>query len=149
MAILAVGKVGLYQFTLGVASYFTVLLMYIFAKFFGVIGIGYAIIVNAMTLSLIRVHFAHYIVGVGLCYWVFKIVIPISIVIVLSFVFGGIIVHIFPQSFTRICLTTVVVIFILMISSAFIVFDGGERHFVLNIIMRPKNRLLRLISGKR
>ena len=149
MAILAVGKVGLYQFTLGMVSYFTVFLMYIFAKLFGVIGIGYAIIANSMALSIIRVLFAHYIVGIGLCYWVFRIVIPISIAMVLSFVVGGIVVHIFPQSFTRICLTTVAAIFILMTSSAFIVFDRGERRFVLNIIMGSKNGLLRLISGKR
>lgn len=141
MAILAVGKVGLYQFTLGMVSYFTVFLMYIFAKCFGVIGIGYAIIANSAALSLVRILFAHRIVGIGLWYWIGRIATPIAVVAALSLAVGGVMEHAFPQSFIRICLTTVMTVSVLLSFSALLVFDGEERRFVLNMIVGCKNRL--------
>ena len=142
MAILAIGKVGVYQFTLGMVSYITVFLMYFFAKIFGVIGIGYAIIANSAALSLVRVLFAHRIVGIGFWYWIVRIVIPIAVVAAFSLSSGSFIAHAFTPSFIRICLTTATTISVLVSFSAFLVFDRRERLFALNEAARLKNKLV-------
>lgn len=139
MSILAIGQVGRYQFVMGLVSYMTVCVMYVFARLFGVLGMGYAIILNQIVLSLVRVFFARHIVGITISHWANRIVLPMIIVAMISLGSGLIVSYVMPQSLFRICVTTAITLSVLLLLSNWVVFDSKERQFMLNIANRIRN----------
>lgn len=132
MSILALGKVGRYQFTLGFISYLTVPVMYFLAKAFGVVGVGYALVANSIAQSLTRVIFARSLVGVRFGYWAARILLPVLLSMALS-IFAGYAPYCYMEaSFARIVVTTLVVVSSLSLASWFVVLDGEERSFFLS-----------------
>ena len=122
-------------------SYMTVLVMYVFARLFGVLGMGYAIALNQIVLSLVRVYFAHKIVGIEISYWAEKIVLPIMIVAMISLGAGYVVSYMMQLSLLRICVTIAITLSSLLLLSNWIVFDSKERQFMRNMARRVRSVL--------
>lgn len=141
MTLLALGKVGLYQFTLGIVSYLTLPMMYVLSKMYGVAGVGYTVVINALLQSIVRVLFAHFLAGVKVVNWFVTVVIPVVIVAMISGGIGFVSSYYMPETFTRICLTTLISITALAVAGMYLAMDQHERGFLINAIAAIKKRL--------
>ena len=136
MAILAKGKVAFYQMTIGTISIATLLVMLILTKYLGVLGVGYALVINAFLLSVIRVLYGKVLVGVGVVYWLSRVLFPVSAVILITLIVGIIPYFLFDPSFARIIVTTAVSFLGIGVSSWVLLLDAQEKHYIFAWVSR-------------
>ena len=134
MAILADGRVALYQMTVGIISVATLSVMFVLTKFFGVLGVGYALAANAFILSLVRVFYGKFLVGVKISYWLSKVLLPLSAVAAVSLLAGLLPCRFMESSFMRIVVTTIVSVLVLSGLSWMMLLDSQEKRYILDRI---------------
>ena len=131
MALLADGRIALYQMTVGLISVVTLPAMAVLVKYVGVIGVGYALAANALLLSIVRVVYGRVLLGVEVKYWLLHIVLPVAIATAAAYFVGMLPSAFMEASFCRIVVTTFLSVVALAVVSCIVVLDGRERSFLL------------------
>ena len=132
LAVTAKGKIAAYQAFLGGSLIMTLPIAWVFVEMgFGVASIGWAMVIGTMMCAWGRVWFARHLVGMGARYWLFRIMAPVAVTIVLV---GGVgfLTRIFMNvGLLRVCATTLVCELALLPLAWFVLLDGEERQFVV------------------
>ena len=140
-SLMATGDIKWYQIVVGSSLLFIVPIAYIFLK----VGfpIETALIVSALFIFLgdvLRVVFCKKQIGLSLRLYVLKVVLPITIVTILSVILPGIIHYNLSEGWTRLILSTVVSCLIVVILIYTIGLTATERKFIITgIVSRIKN----------
>ena len=96
----------------------------------GVYGLAILLVLVRASIVARRVYYSRKFGGVPIIPWVRKIVIPLTLVFVVGFVFGMLPRFFIPASFCRIIVTTAVVESVVLPMAWFCVFDSEERKFI-------------------
>jgi hypothetical protein len=139
LAVAAKGKIAAYQAFLGTALILTLPIAWVFVKFdWGVSSIGWAILIGTAICAWGRVWFARHLVGMSARHWLFRLLAPVMITIILTGLFGYLTRLFMAPGFCRVLLTTLLCELVLLPLSWFVLLDRNERQFVLNKIRRKK-----------
>ena len=140
LAVTAKGKIAVYQAFLGTAIILTLPIAWVFVKFgWGVSSIGWAILTGTAICAWGRVWFARSLVGMSARYWLFRLLAPVMITIILTGLVGYSTRLFLPPGLCRVLLTTLLCELVLLPLVWFVLLDGSERQFVLNKIRRRKS----------
>ena len=141
LAILAKGKIVVYQMVLGVTGACGLLVAWGLLRIgFGMFGIGLSFVLIYAIMTFERVVFAQYICGMSIRYWVLHIVLPLGMSMACTTMLGALSTVILPPSFSRVCITSGVTLFALSILSWFIVCDKGEKMYFIAQLKRIRIR---------
>jgi hypothetical protein len=97
---------------------------------FGVYSIGMALFLMSTVCSLGRIWFARKLVKMSARIWLYRVVAPIFLTMIVSFVVGFIPRVIYAPSFYRLCFTTMVIEVTLLPLSWLFILDSSERDFL-------------------
>ena len=141
LAVSATGKIAAYQMFLGGALILTLPLAWIFVALnWGVCSVGWAMIATMLICAWGRVWFARSIVGMSACYWFFRIVLPVTVLLFVCLGVGYLPRLMLSSGILRIGVTTAVVEVVLLPFAFFVVLDADERQFVLVKIRKVLGR---------
>lgn len=144
LAVNASGKIAGYQAFLGGALILTLPLAWVFLKAcLGVYSVGWAMIVTICLCAWGRVWLARAIVGLSARKWLFKIMIPLALLLALALVAGLIPRLVLSASFLRVILTTLVTEFALLPLAWFLLLDASERLYVSGRLLQLRARFVR------
>lgn len=108
IAIYAYGRIGAYQITMGIIVFLTVFLIWgLVAAGLGALGVGLSFVISYSVQTLFRVGFAKRLAEMPVRYWLFKVLLPVAVTIVMTFAAGCGVARCLDASFARICLTTI------------------------------------------
>ena len=139
LAVTAKGKIAAYQAFLGTAIILTLPIAWVFVKFdLGVSSIGWAILIGTTLCAWGRVWFARSLVGMSARYWLFRLLAPVAITIVLTGLVGYLTRLFMTPGVCRVIVTTLLCELVLLPLSWFVLLDGNERQFVVNKVRRQK-----------
>ena len=125
------GKVARYQAFLGTSLICTLPFAWILVLFGGgVYSVGFAMVATMCVCAGGRVWFARTLVGMSARHWLRRVFCPLAMVSVIAGLCGAVPRFLLAESFTRICLTTVVIELMLVPSSWFLILSQEERMFV-------------------
>lgn len=138
IAVCAIGKINVFQTTLGTTACASLgLLVLIIAFGGGPLSIGYMLIIAFGVMTLERVVFARRLIGMSVRYWLVRIVLPISLSAVVSTSVAYLFSRMFSPCFPRVLGTGAVACVALLIFSWLIILDSSEKEFIsLNIRKR-------------
>ena len=146
IAVNAHGKIFWYNLILSIISIFTLPIALIAGLMGGTVYCaGWTLVIMISINSLGRVFFARHYVGMSIRYWVFKVIFPMVILVVVC---GGVgyLPHLFMgASFLRVCATTAVTELVFIPLVWFVAFDDEERKFVNEKFFV---KLFKRLSGK-
>ena len=92
--------------------------------------VGWAVVLTTILNTLNRVYHAWRIVGMSIWHWLFRVVLPNAVVIVICALLGCFVIFCFDSSFWRVCLTTGCTEMVLLPLLWFLVLDTDEREYV-------------------
>ena len=137
LAVAAKGEIAAYQTFLGGSLILTLPLAWLFVKRdMGFVSIGWAMIVTLAICAWGRLWFAKKLVAMSIRYWLFKIMIPICIVSLVSAIVGFSARLLLPSGLIRVGVTTAFCEFALIPISWFALLDKSERQYVSNVYHR-------------
>ncbi len=130
----ASGRIAGYHIVLSLISVVTLPVAYLCVKLgFGVyLSIGGVLVFMIMLNSIGRIVFARLVVGMGIRYWVFKVFIPLVLLILISGGTGFLMRFLLEPSFLRICLATLTTEIVFLPLAWFVVLDAHERDFMFS-----------------
>lgn len=138
-AIQATGKIRNYQITMGILILFNVPLSYMFLKiglppYYTTIGF---IIIEVISL-VIRLFFAHSLVGIRIRDFILKVMLPSIVVMLLSSV-GALIPHyLIPESFVRLIIVSILYLLLFCLSTWFLALNESEKKIFANLFHRVR-----------
>ncbi len=140
----AFGRVAMFQVCRGLACMMAIPFSIVFALIFNhVYSVAIALLIITFFACLSDVLVARIKIGLNIRYWLFKIIIPLCIVSMLTYVVGMLPRYLIKPSFGRVVITTIVVLFGFIPLSWFFVLNSEERMYVYqklkNVIRRIKN----------
>ena len=139
LAVNAKGKIAAYHAFLGTALILTLPIAWAFVKFgWGVSSIGWAILTGTTLCAWGRVWFARSLVGMSARHWLFRLLAPVAITIILTGLFGYLTRLFMAPGVCRVIVTTLLCELVLLLLSWFVLLDGNERQFVLNKVRCQK-----------
>ena len=131
LAVNAKGKIAAYHAFLGTALILTLPIAWAFVKFgWGVSSIGWAILTGTILCAWGRVWFARRLVGMSARHWLFRLLAPVAITIILTGLFGFLTRLFMAPGFCRVIVTTLLCELILLQLLWFVLLDGNERQFI-------------------
>ena len=137
LAVAAKGKIAVYQTFLGGSLILTLpLAWFMVAKGIGFVSIGWAMVLTMMMCSWGRVWFARKLVGMSARYWLFKIMLPVGIVVGVVAAAGYLPHFVLTSGLPRIFVTTIVCEVLLLPLAWFVLLDSSERLYLTNRIAR-------------
>lgn len=137
LAVAAKGKIAAYQTFLGGSLILTLpLAWFMVAKGFGIVSIGWAMVLTMMMCSWGRVWFARKLVGMSARYWMFKIMLPVGIVVGVVGMAGYLPHFVLASGLPRVFVTTIVCEVLLFPLAWFVLLDASERLYLTNRIGR-------------
>ena len=144
VAISARGKIGLYHGVVGTTFFLSIPLSLGFIWLgCGPLSVGYMFIASFFLISIERIIFARFLVSMPLVAYVRKVLFPLVVVSVVSFVVAVGVTRLMRPSFERICLTTVASIVTMVLIGWLLVLDIEERgcvaRFLKKLILNYKN----------
>jgi O-antigen/teichoic acid export membrane protein len=140
-AVNAKGKIAAYQATLGSILVLTLPLAWLFLKIgFPPTGVGFAFVINIFFVSLGRVFWGRYLLGMPVQKWLTQVVLPCAIVGVVSTVAAVVPLWCFSSSFTRFFLVTAASAMATILAGWFIALNAGERLFFARNATHIKER---------
>ena len=140
LAVAAKGKIAAYQAFLGTAVILTLPVAWAFVKFdWGVSSIGWAILIGTTICAWGRVWFARRLVGMSARHWLFRLLVPVAVTIILTGLFGYSTRLFMTPGFSRVLATTILCELVLLPLVWFVLLDESERQFILNKIRRRKS----------
>lgn len=132
IAVNARGKIAVYQAFLGSALIATLPLAWLFVKLgWGVYSVGLAMVVTMAVCAWGRVWFARTLVGMSARYWLFRIFLPLLLVVVIAGGIGSLPQLFFPASFGRLCISGAAVEILFLSLAWLLVLDKAERSFLI------------------
>ena len=139
LAVAAKGKIAAYQAFLGGSLIMTLPIAWLFVEMGrGVASIGWAIVIGTLMCAWGRVWFARRLVGMGARHWLFRLLAPVAITIILTGLVGYSTRLFMAPGFCRVLATACFCELVLLPLSWFVLLDGSERQFVFNKIKRQK-----------
>lgn len=140
-AIMAKGKIALYQVVTGGMLLATVPLVYIFASCgFSPTSVGWAFIIATTGTSLSRLYFGQRLVGLIFLEWLKSVFAPIIVVGGLCAFIGSLIAWHLPLSVTRTIVVSVETFTVLCVAGWMFVLSAGERAWISKNLLRKKYR---------
>ena len=137
LAVAAKGKIAAYQTFLGGSLILTLPLAWIMvAKGWGFVSIGWAMVITMAMCSWGRVWFARKLVGMSARYWMFKIMLPMGLVVGMVGTVGFMLRFMLASGLIRILATTIVCEVLLLPFAWFVLLDSSERLYLTNRIGR-------------
>ena len=137
LAVGAKGKIAAYQAFLGGSLILTLPIAWLLvAKGFGVTSIGYSMVFTMVLCAWGRVWFARKLVGMSARYWMFKIMLPMGIVVGVVGAAGFMLRFVLASGLIRILATTIVCEVLLLPLAWFVLLDASERLYLTNRIGR-------------
>ena len=137
LAVSAKGKIAAYQTFLGGSLILTLPLAWIMvAKGLGFVSVGVAMVITMAICAWGRVWFARNLVGMSARYWLFKIMIPMGIVVGVVGTVGFMLRFAMASGLIRILATTIVCEVLLLPLAWFVLLDSSERIYLTNRIGR-------------
>ena len=135
LAVNANGRIARYQTVLGTTLILTLPVAWIFVAFgWGIYAVGWAMVLMIMGCAWGRVWFARGLVGMSARYWLFRIMLPLTLLTVVSGAVGLLPQLFFGPSFWRVCLTTAVTEAVMLPMAWFFLLDREERLFLVRKI---------------
>lgn len=95
----------------------------------GIYGVAASVVVMRFGVVAARVILARRVVDVSVRYWITRILLPLSMLILISSAAGRVVMQLMPASFLRIVVTTTCVELTLLPLTWFFMFDDSERMF--------------------
>lgn len=137
LAVQAKGKIALYQAVLGGCIVLTLPVAWgAVALGYGVYSVGISMVFTMMLCAWGRVIFAHFLVGMSARIWLFKVMLPVISVSIVSCV-AAYVPRLFMSScFLRVCITTIFAESVFLPLSWFFVLNREERSYASNRIRR-------------
>lgn len=136
MAILAHGRVAPLLMTTGIVSALTILIMWAFIRLgYGAIGIGLSFVISYSVLTMIRVLFAKYQLGLSLLSWIRDVLCPMIVVGVASCGFGILVLRIFHESFLRTVAISMATLIVSVGLGWFLMCNASERKHIKSLIV--------------
>lgn len=127
----AKGKIALFQMVVGTVVVLTFPLAWLFASLgWGVYSPGIAALITIVLTVVGRVVFGRRLVGISARYWLYRITIPLFVVVGLALLIGCLPRLFMANSYWRIPVTTAMVEVFLLPLSWFFILDRSEREFV-------------------
>ena len=138
VAVQATGKIAAYQAVLGGSLIVSFPLAWFFvAMGWGIYSMCWAMLAMTMVMAWGRLFFARRLVALSIRHWIFRIALPVAVVVVPSALAAWSIRYLMPvSSLSRVAATTVVSEFVLLPLSWFLVLSAQEREFVLRRIRK-------------
>ena len=131
VAVNAHGKIFWYNLVLSSISVFTLPIALVAGLMDGnVYCVGWTLTVMAAINSIGRVLFARHYVGMSVRHWMFKIIVPAILLIVVCGGVGFLPHFVLEESFLRVCLTTAITESVFIPLAWSVVFDSEEREYV-------------------
>lgn len=131
IAVNAHGKVFWYNLILSSVSVLTLPIALVACLMGGnVYCVGWVLVIMGCFNSVGRVLFARHYVGMSVRYWVFKVIIPIIILVAICFCIGYLPHFVLEASFLRVCITTVITEGVFLPLVWFLAFDEEERAYM-------------------
>lgn len=136
MAILAHGRVAPLLMTTGIVSSLTIYLVWASIRIgYGAIGIGLSFVISYSILTLVRVMFAKYQLGLSLRGWVKDVLCPIAVVSVASTGVGGLVFWALNESILRTVAISMSTLLISIGLGWFFVCMASERKHIKSLIV--------------
>ena len=132
IAVNAKGRIAAYQFFLGGILILSLPIAWLLVAFdLGVYSIGVALLLMTAISAWGRTFFARSLAGMSMKHWMFRILFPVGIVIVLVCAISILPRLVFTPSFGRLCMTTFIAELAFVPLAWFLVLDNRERQFVV------------------
>lgn len=137
MGIFAVGDIAGYQISVSISGFLAIILGGLFVcRGFGILGVGYALIIVKQITIFIRLYYASKVAKMSIRYWFIKVALPIFCVTIVCVLAGLLPRMFFNSSFVRILLTIGIVEIFFLLLSWFLVFDSEERFYIREKIFK-------------
>ena len=137
IAVNANGRVALYHVFLGSILILTLPVAWLFFVLdFEADSVGYALLIATFIVGIGRIFFARKLVSMSARYWLYKIALPLIVVICCSIMVGSLPQLFLEASFLRICVTTICVELFMIPFSWIVVFSSDERVYVKTAIRK-------------
>lgn len=135
MAMHSIGRIAKYQIVVG-GVYLGALPIawFLFGLGFTVYYLGVAMIIARGGCALMRIVMARNDTGLSMRYWLLHVAIPLFCVAIVTVLVGIIPRFLLETSFARVCITSLLCLVALLVSSWFFLLDAQEKSFVLNKI---------------
>ena len=131
LAVAASGKIAVYQTFLGGSLILTLPLAWFFVvRDWGFVSIGWAMVTTMAMCAWGRVWFARKLVGMSVRYWMFKIMLPVSLVVGVVGLVGYLPHFVLVSGLPRIFATTIVCEVLLLPIAWLVLLDASERLFL-------------------
>ena len=141
LAVNANGKIALYQAVLGTSLILTFPVAWVFIKLgLGVYSVGYALVLTMTVCALGRVIFACYLVQMSFLHWIYSIIIPLLIFILIGGSIGLLPRLFMPESFIRVIVTGCITEIALSLTAWFVLLNKEERNVVTDKIAKIKRK---------
>lgn len=132
MAIFAVGKIGLYQTFMSIASVlalaFAIIGLIVYPK---LIVIGLALVLAKGLVIVVRLYYARKIAGLSAREWIFGGATPLAVVSLLCIGIGLAVQSVFAPSFGRVCISTAVIVPSFLILSWFLALTKFDKEMLI------------------
>jgi O-antigen/teichoic acid export membrane protein len=142
----ATGKIGFYQLVIGGLNTITLPLSYLFIKLgYGPLSPFIISVFISICILIMRIYFVNRLAQINLRKYFFFII-KIIIVVPISLSIPFIIKYNFPESLSRLTLTTVSSITVSIVTIFYLAFDRSERSFIINFL---NYHLIKRFSNKK
>lgn len=131
LAVCATGRIRGMQSTLGFISMATLGIIWMFIQAgWGMLGVGLSFIISYSLLTIVRAYFGWRLLGMSIRFWMFRILLPVIALATSAFALGFLVTYLLPQSFLRVCLTSMVTISVTGLCAWFFCCDDAERAYI-------------------
>ena len=136
VAVAANGKIAVYQFVVGLLFVSTLPLACVMLSLgWGISSVGYSLLMTLVAVVVVRLVALKILLKISPRYWIGRIFLPLTLLSVVTFLFGALPRLWFSQSFGRVCLTTFICESVMIPMIWFVVLDKTERQFVSEKIL--------------
>ena len=131
LAVAAKGKIDTYQMFLGGSLILTLpLAWYLVAQGWGFVAIGWAMVATMLICAWGRVWFARKLVGMSARYWLFRIMVPVCVVVGIVGIAGYLLRFVMISGLIRVCVTTIVCEVLFLPLAWVLLLDSSEKLYV-------------------
>lgn len=142
--IMASDKIKWYQITTGSLCVLSVPVAWLVLELGGsALSVSWVIAGCMGTCSAARLFYGRSILNIRIHHWLKGVFFPLSVLSLMSFCLGEVVILLVEQSFFRVLLTSLISFVAMMVTSRYVLFDKIERNFLLNLFHRIKENIMR------
>ena len=135
LMISAKGRIGVFNFVLGITSVATLFIVYAFVKAgWGAFGIGLSFVISYSLLSIERALFGSRLCGMSVRFWFLRSVLPLVFLVAIAFFAGMAVKSFFPPSIFRILFVSFSTSAVTFVCSFLFILDSEERQYIMTRI---------------